>query len=295
MDGNLWGRSYSIVMAADHPNPRRGCRFSDRVIVLVLLRAAADNLSINRACRPEAWVGLPGMSDLPSQPTVSRRSRTAGVRTLLEAVEGRLRAAGAADERLVAVDGRALPINAHSKDPDAKWGYAARGFAYGYKLHAIWGTGAVPNAWEIRPLNEAESVIAATRLVPRLPPTRHRRYLVGDAAFDSNRLYAAAAERGYQLLAPPRHRGQGLGHRPHHPARLRGRDLLRTRYGRRLYRQRGLIERQFGNAVMRPEGLGQLPGHVRRLPRVRLFVHCKLILNGTRILMNRNAFTPLAA
>jgi hypothetical protein len=295
MDGNLWGRSYSIVMAVDHPKLRRGCRFSDQVIVLVLLRAAADNLSINRACRPEAWVGLAGISELPSQSTLSRRSRAAGVQTLLESTEGRLRAQDAAAERLVAVDGRALPINPHSKDPDAKWGYAARGLAFGYKLHAIWGAGAVPKAWEIRPLNEAESVVAATRLVPRLPATRHRRYLVGDAAFDSNRLHEAATQRGYQLLAPPKRCGKGLGHRAHHPARVRGRELLRSHYGRRLYRQRSLIERQFGNAVMRPEGLGQLPGHVRRLPRVRLFVHCKLILNGTRILMNRNAFSPLDA
>jgi hypothetical protein len=41
---------------------------------------------------------------------------------------------------------------------------------------------------------------------------------------------------------------------------------------------------------VRPEGLSELPKHVRRLHRVRLFVHGKIILNGVRILMNRNQF-----
>ena len=48
------------------------------------------------------------------------------------------------------------------------------------------------------------------------------------------------------------------------------------------------IERQFGNMAIRPEGLDQLPAHVRRLPRVRQFVNAKLILNGFRILKNKN-------
>ena len=40
--------------------------------------------------------------------------------------------------------------------------------------------------------------------------------------------------------------------------------------------------------AIRPEGLDQLPAHVRRLPRVRQFVNAKLILNGFRILKNKN-------
>ena len=64
--------------------------------------------------------------------------------------------------------------------------------------------------------------------------------------------------------------------------------MLETDYGRRLYRRRTAIERQFGNMAIRPEGLDQLPAHVRRLPRVRQFVNAKLILNGFRILKNKN-------
>lgn len=289
MDGKLWRRVYRTVMRFAQPKPRRKPRFDDRCIVLVLLRAAADNLSIHRACRPDQWLGLPGLTDLPSQSTMSRRSRTASVQQLFAKTEQWLRERDIG-ERVAAVDGRALPVNPHSKDPDVRWGYAGGGFAKGYKLHAIWDRAAMPRAWEIRSMNQAESVVAATILVPQLAATRHKRYLVGDAAFDSNKLYKAAADRGYQLLAPRKKEGKKLGHRPHHPTRLVGLRLLKTKYGRRLYRRRSMIERQFGNSVMRPEGLGQLPGHVRRLPRVIRFVQSKLILNAFRILMNRNRF-----
>jgi hypothetical protein len=288
MDGKLWNQVYRTVMSLDHPKPRRRPKFSDQIIVLIMLRAAADELSLNRVCDPTHWVGLPGVNPLPCQSTLSRRSRCPRIRALLNTAQDYLRCREATVQRLAAIDGRALVINPHSKDPDARWGYAIKGLAFGYKLHAIWDTGAVPLAWEIRPLNEAESVVAATTLVPRLPQAIGRRYLVGDCALDSNRLYGAAHHRGYQLLAPQKRPGKALGCRPHHPARIRGLALLKTRYGRKLYRRRTLIERQFGNGVMRPEGLRQLPGHVRRLHRVELFVHTKLLLNGFRILMNHN-------
>jgi hypothetical protein len=198
-------------------------------------------------------------------------------------------------ERVVAVDGRPLLISPFGKAPDAHWGYAIKGLGFGYKLHAIWGTGPVPLAWELRPLNADESVTAALYLVPRLPLPVGKRYLLGDASYDTNRLHAAVAARGYQLLAPPKRPGKGRGHRPHHPARLRGLHLLATPYGEQLYRERSVIERQFGNATMRGEGLDSLPAHVRRLSRVRQYVQAKLILNGFRILANRTNALSAAA
>src|SRR5262245_41223581 len=130
MDGKLWTQVYRTVMALDQPKPRRKPRFSDRWIVLVLLRAAADNLSIHRACRPEYWVGLTGVTALPSQSTMSRRSRTASVQALLRQTEQWLQRQQT-DQRVAAIDGRALVVNPHSKDPDARGGYAVRGFANG--------------------------------------------------------------------------------------------------------------------------------------------------------------------
>jgi hypothetical protein len=292
MDGKLWTTIYQTVMQIDHPNSNRRATHSDRVIVLVLLRAAYDAQSVNWACRPENWQGLDRPPQLPSQSTVSRRWRTPQVQALLDAVEACLRVSVPDTDRVVAVDGRPLLISPFSKDPDAHRGYGIKGLGYGYKLHAIWGQGAVPLAWSVRPLNQQESIVAACQLAPRLPASSGKRYLVGDPAYDTNRLHEAVAARGFQLLSPPKRPGKGLGHRRHHPARLEGLRLLRTAYGQRLYRQRSQIERQFGNATMRAEGLGSLPAHVRRLPRVKLYVQAKLILNGFRILANRQ-LTPL--
>lgn len=294
MDGKLWNVVYQSVMSIDHPNPQKRVSHSDRVVVLVLLRASYDERSIHWACQQENWAGLAGPERLPSQSTMSRRACTPHVQELLEAVETWLREQGPSDERVLPIDGRPLTISPHSKDPDARWGFAIKGLGFGYKLHALWGEGPVPKAWELRPLNVAESVVAAKALLPQLPEAKGRRYLVGDSAFDSNPLHQAVAERGYQLLAPQKRRGEGLGHREHHAARLRGLEMLQTPYGERLYQRRGIIERQFGNATMRAEGLGSLPAHVRRLPRVRNYVHAKIILNGFRILKNQNLL-PLAA
>ena len=294
MDGKLWNVVYQTVMTINHPNPRESVTHTDRVIVLVILRASYDNQSINWACRSDNWNGLARPNRLPSQPTMSRRSNTPQVQALLSAVEEWLRQRGPCGEPVVAIDGRPLTINPHSKDPDARWGYAIKGLDFGYKFHAIWGLGPVPLAWELQPLNVSESVLAATKLVPKLAPAEKRQYILGDAAYDTNPLHAAVAAQRYQLLAPPKRTGKGVGHRVHDPARLRSLSMLQTPYGKRLYRKRTMIERQFGNAAMRAEGLGELPAHVRRLHRVRNYVHAKVILNGFRILMNHNAL-PLAA
>ena len=224
---------------------------------------------------------------------MSRRLRSPGIQLLMTNAEAILRACGPADERVRAVDGRPLTINPFSKDPDARWGYALKGTGYGYKLHAVWGDGPVPCAWELLPLNASEARVAE-QLVPRLPRATGKRYLLGDASYDTNRLYAAAAQQGYQLLAPPRRRGKALGHRPHHPARIAGLKQLKTDYGRRLYKSRTKIERSFGHWAIRSIGLDTLPAHLRPLRRIKQFVQAKIILNGFHILFQRNHFANAA-
>jgi Transposase DDE domain len=284
MDGKLWSEVYRAVMKLEHPNSRRRQRFSDRVIVLVYLLAAANDRPVRWACRPESWRGLQSPERLPSQPTMSRRLRSPEVQTLLNSAEAALRAVQTLDKRICIVDGRPFPINPYSKDRDARWGYAIRGFGFGYKVHVVWGGGLVPLAWEVLPLNASEPRVAAERLLPRLPRVTRKQYLLGDCAYDTNPMHAATAERGYQLLAPPKRAGAGLGHRPHHPARLIGLAQLQTPYGGRLYKRRGAIERFYGNWAVRDIGLDTLPAHVRRLRRIKQFVQAKIVLNGFHIL-----------
>jgi Transposase DDE domain len=291
MDGKLWSRVYRAVMEVEHPSSSRWQRFSDQVIVVVYLLAVANDRPVCWACRPESWNGLKRPEHLPSQPTMSRRLRSPRVQALADKVEAELKALQKIDERVGAVDGRPLTINPYSKDRDARWGYAIRGFGFGYKLHMVWCRGLVPLAWELLPLNASEPRVAAEQLLPRLPRATGKRYLLGDCAYDTNPLHAAAAERGYQLLAPPKRSGNNLGHRPHHPARLIALAQLKTAYGSRLYKRRGMIERFFANWAIRDIGLDTLPAHVRRLHRIKQFVQAKIILNGFHILHRRN---PLA-
>lgn len=294
MDGKLWSRVYEDVMQVEHPNSSPRQRFSDRVIVLVYLLAAANDRPVCWACRPESWKGYKRPAQLPSQPTMSRRLRSPGVQALADMLESKLRVLQTIDKRVGAIDGRPLTINPYSKDRDARWGYAIRGFGFGYKLHVVWSHGLVPLAWELLPLNASEPRVATERLLPRLPPATGKRYLLGDIAYDTNPLHAAAAERGYQLLAPPKRSGHDLGHRPHHPARLIGLAQLKTAYGSRLYKRRGMVERFFANWATRDIGLDALPAHVRRLSRIKQFVQAKIILNGFHILHRRNLLAHAA-
>ena len=175
------------------------------------------------------------------------------------------------------MDSKPLPIGSCSKDRDARYGRAAKGFARGYKLHTIWGAGPLPSAWRIEPMNVGDSV-AARGLIRDL---EGEGYLVGDSQYDSNPLYAAAAPT-HQVVAPQQRPGRGLGHRPHHPTRLRSLELLAKPFGQALLQCRNQIERDFACLTNFSAGLSPLPSWVRRIHRVRLWVQAKLLINATR-------------
>lgn len=283
MERELWNRVYQWVSSLSRSRRRLRVRIADRVIVLAHLWAVLHDRGANWACDARNWGRLKPRR-LPSESTMSRRLPTPSVRALLAAVEARLRAAapgGVAPGGLVKVaDGKPLPVGGWSKDPDARDGRGAGGMARGYKLHAIWGGGPIPCAWDVRPMNESEPAVAA-ELLPSVPGSG---YLLADAAYDSNPLCEAAAAANHQLVAPRKRPGTGLGHRPHSPHRLRSIELLAGEFGRSLHRLRGDIERHFARLTNFAGGLGPLPNWVRRLPRVRRWVQAKLILHGLRTL-----------
>ena len=62
------------------------------------------------------------------------------------------------------IDGKPLPVGGASHDPDARNGHGAGKIAKGYKLHAIWGRAAVPEAWSVEPLNVCETKAAEVLL-----------------------------------------------------------------------------------------------------------------------------------
>jgi hypothetical protein len=288
MERELWKKVYRLVESLSRSRPRTRVRFSDRVIVLVALRAGLCDRTIRWACDGRNWTRLRPRR-LPSESTMSRRLRTASVRALLDAIEAHLRTiaeerfapGGVVPGSLVKIaDGKPLPVGGHSKDPDARNGRGAGGMARGYKLYALWGDGPLPYAWDVRPMNASEPAVAA-ELVARLPGCG---YLLADAVYDVNPLYEAAAAAGHQLVAPRKRPKAGLGHRRHSPHRLRSIELLRGAFGRSLHQLRDRIERQFARMTNFAGGLAPLPNWVRRLHRVRRWVQCKLILHALRTL-----------
>lgn len=275
MERELWKQLYLVVVRLDNGWTNGFYRASE--IVMIFLWAVVHDRPTSWACDARNWGGDPP-TPLPSQSTVSRRLRTAAIRKLLDDVEAAL---GGSPSQwwFHRMDSKPLPIGPHSKDRDARYGRAAKAFARGYKLHSYWGGGPLPSVWRIEPMNVGDSV-AARKLVRHLVGEG---YLVGDSQYDSNPLYAAAAPT-HQVIAPQQRPGKGLGHRHHHPARLRSLELLAQPFGQALLRARNQIERDFGCLTNFSAGLSPLPSWVRRIPRVRLWVQAKLLINAIRIL-----------
>jgi hypothetical protein len=255
-------------------------RYGDDVICAAYWWAVVHDRPVSWACQAENWPEALVRRPLPAQSTMSRRLRRPSIERLLEDVEQTLLAlVVVAGPRLLAVDGKALPVGTPSKDADAAWGRVAGGSTKGYKFHAVWGDRLLPEAWAFAPLNVSERRMAK-HLLAELPGEG---YVLGDSHYDVNYLYDAAAQADYQLLAPQQRPGKGLGHRRHSPHRLQGLALLATDWGKSLYRRRLRIEHRFAQLTTFVGGLGPLPFWVRRFHRVKLWVHSKLLLNAVRL------------
>jgi Transposase DDE domain len=274
MERELW-EALCHIAGKLYNRAARSC-YGDDVICAVFWWAVIHDRPVRRACQLEHWPA-DFRRPLPSQPTMSRRLRTASIEQLWAETEQALLALTVVvGPRVLAIDGKALPVGSPSKDADAAWGRAAGGCVKGYKFHAVWGDQLLPVAWALAPLNMSERRLGA-KLVSDLPGEG---YLLGDKHYDVNYVYEAAAKSDYQLLAPQQKPSQRLGHRRHSPHRVRGWELLKTDFGKQVYRQRLRIERRFAQLTSFVGGLGPLPFWVRRFHRVKQWVHSKLLINA---------------
>jgi Transposase DDE domain len=285
MERERWERLYALARQLSK-GWREGGKYHVAVVVGVFLWAAVHDRPVSWACQAQNWPAELARRGLPSQSTMSRRLRSAPVQRLLMLMEDHFKALLPPDGPKF-IDAKPLSVSGVTKDPEAGRGYGVRGYAKGYKLYAIWGTGCVPYAREVHAINCSEKRIAR-RLIAQLSGQGR---LVGDSAYDATPLYNLAAAANHQLVAC-RHsrRGGGFGHRRQSPHRLRGLALLNSDEGRNLMHQRLAIERAFGNCTSFGGGMAPLPPWVRRLHRVRLWVQAKLLINALRILGK----TPLA-
>ena len=277
MDGELLRRLYHHLFDSANRAESRRYVYDQRIILFVYFIAVCADRSLRWAHQRRNWPLWARRLPVPSYSQLMRRVKSPAFTDRVAELNREFRALlPAGTEKCV--DGKPLVVGAYSKDPDARLGYLAPNvWGRGYKVHAVIdATGAV-DSFEVTPLDAGEATVAR-RLVQTMELGGI--LLRGDANYDSNLLYAAVAGRGGRLLAPRGKPGSGLGHRRHHPDRLRALDELEKHpeANRTHRRHRARIEQIFGHLTNLPCGLASLPNSVRRLPRVTLWVTAKISL-----------------
>jgi hypothetical protein len=289
MERELWNLLYTMATKLGSPWGR--WKYSASDIVVVYLWSVLHDRPMSWGVSKANWPEDLRPRQLPSQATLSRRMRRDDVQQLMTAIEDAwLGVVGTALKLIRMIDGKPLSVSGVSKDADAAYGRGAGGMQNGYKFYAVGATGPLPLAWALAPMNVSEKTMAR-QLIPSLPGGG---YLLGDPEYDCNALYDLAHAANHQLLAPKRQKQHGLGHRRQSPYRLRSIELMSTTFGKRLYRFRRQIERDFGNLTSFGGGLTCLPPWVRRFPRVRNWLHAKLLINAARWFLKHPDVNALA-
>lgn len=277
MERELWELLYAIAVRLD---AKRGAwKFNASDVLGVYFWAVVHDRPMTWALSKAHWPEDLWLQSMPSQSTLSRRMRKDSTqRLMLEIEQTWLALIMAGGCLLRMIDGKPLAVSGVTKDKDAGYGRGAGSMQKGYKLHAVWARGPLPLAWALAPMNVSEKTMAR-QLIPSLPGSG---YLLGDTEYDATTLYDLAAEAGHQLLVPKRQKHKGIGHRPQSPHRLRSIELMKRPFGKAIHRFRNQIEREFGALTNFGGGLICLPAWVRRFPRVRNWVHAKLLVNAAR-------------
>lgn len=277
MERELWPVLYHVLREVGSRFHQKYVTIPGWVLVAVQLWAALRDRPASWACRQENWTTTRLRPlRIPSDSTLSRRGHGVASGLLWRALRRRGQCG-----LLSLLDGKSLPVGGASKDRDARSGPVAGGrMGRGDKRHALWGSRLVPEAWQVRPLNEAE-VVLAVELLAQAP---RGGYLLADGNYDASQVFDAAAAAGCQRLVPMPHPHAGQGHHDQSPYRQRCIERMRSFCGPHWHRHRGHIERLFGNATCFAGGLGPLPAWVRRPRRVRTWVWAKLLINAARII-----------
>lgn len=288
MELELWSETSAAIGAvAARWSGHAGDQYSTALIVRVYHWAVLHDRPISWACQAAHWTPATRPAVLPSQSTLSRRSRRGDFMAFLLRVGRRLR--GRVRPALVkVVDGKPLELPNHTGDRDATWGRGVSRQAVGYKIHAMVSGNPMPDAVVITPLGVCEKQMAA-RMIGRVDGCG---YVLGDSHYDASWLFDLLRHHGHQLLCPRPKPGTGEGHRYQSPYRRQAIAMLElpaavNPFGHDLYARRPDIEREFSQLVSFGAGLGALPTWVRRIWRVRPWVFNKLLINAARIRISR--------
>ena len=272
MENELWKKVYQLVTKVAKNKTLKRATYTHTDIVLTYLWAVIHDRPIYWACKKANWPIYYRKKPLPNPSTMTRRLRMRSIRTLLQEIEGVL--INKFPRSICRwIDGKPLPIGGASKDKESAFGFGASCISKGYKLYAVADQKQGFVCWTVKAMNQNEPKVAA-ELIPHLDDGG---YLIGDTAYDSNKLYELASKQSIQLVACYRD-GKALGHRRHSKYRLRSMELLHRPFGQGLLTSRISIERMFGNLTSFAGGLKPLPHWVRTLFRVRMWVRAKMIL-----------------
>lgn len=316
MDREIWTIVMTEIRAAVRHVGQRWYReplWPDWLVVAMEVWRTAHNQSHSWACDRSNYTGAfrprkrtaDGRS-LPSISQFTRRVKSAAAALILQRVHDRLsgRVAGVVPPAppVRYVDAKPLTVSPVSKDPDAARGHVTGGFAKGYKLHAFVGEDRRIQVWGVMPLNVAEQSVAMA-MVPELAPGpavaggAGGGLTLADGNYDAAPLHKAlAAGPGDRLLTPLKAQ-QRVKAEGHHPVTLRQMGPQRREavavwddhpaLADLVLKQRNNVEGVF--SVMTVACALTLPAHVRRLPRVRRWAGCKIILYHARLLVQERA------
>jgi hypothetical protein len=287
MDKEVWSVVTKMIVSANRSIERTGrCpRYNDVLIMRMYLWAVWHDRPMCWACHRRHYTSLFRPRALPSVSQFSRRLKTERIENMIQAVHERLVQTHTLS-KLSFFDGKALPVSKHSRDKDAKKGYADGSFRKGYKLHA-WATqdGRIPR-FRVLPMNcgEPNTARELTDLIP------HGSLVLADANYDSGKLYQAVDDHNSQLLTPLKGMAESVGQLRRMPAARKRVMKLWQNVGdqcKELLKLRYEIERIFSAISCFGGGLSPLPAWVRRLPRVRKWVSAKLIFYHARLILRK--------
>lgn len=308
MDRKTWEllrrliRRAAVEMERALGRPRRRLIHPDAMILTIFLYAVKHGIAPSHACSPEHFRDGPWRlrGPLPSVSQFNRRLRGVRCQRLLERVfeltAGSIN--GQASEALC-IDGKALAVGPHSRDPDARTARTGSGWVHGYKLHAVAGNDHKIKLFAVTPMNVAEQSVAVELMRhPRWPQQSPDALVLADGTYDSRFCYHAAAARGTRPLTPLKGKSKKPGRlKEMGPAR---REAVRAWEGhpfccRYALRGRIAVEQTFSTLCASSEGLWALPGFVRRTNRVRRWVGGKIIWHNTAINAKATPHFRLAA
>jgi hypothetical protein len=280
---------YHQLLADPSLNRTRDCTFSDAVVLLIHFFAVMTHHSPHWAIDQRNWPLWCRRLDFPSYSQLMKRLKRPAIIAAIQRIDlAQRQQLPSTAERVV--DGKPLVVGGYSKDPDVKHGKVPGGWAWGYRLHAMFDSAGQIHAFDVTAMDKGEPTVLR-KLIDELKPDLTGITIRGDSAYDSNAFYGSIERCGGRLIAPRKKPGTQLGHHPQHRHRLAAIAELENDPERSVQHKhlRRRAEQRLAHLTNLPEGLWALPNHVRRLHRVKLWVQSKILLYHLHLLRTQTS------